>query len=150
MGFTRVHHVKYTISDLDRSISFYRDMLGFELTYEAERENLASYDTIMDMKDVKVRVGMMEHPPTGFVVGLVQFQNPAPVARELRNTYIGASSLALQVESAEAEYRRLTDAGVVSMSPPTEIVREGRTAAIAFYILDPDAIPIELWQPVET
>ncbi len=149
MAFARVHHVKYTVGDLDRSILFYRDMLGFELTYEAAREGLASYDRIMNMEGVKVRVGMMRHPPTGFVVGLVQFQNPAPVERELRNNYVGASSLALQVEDAEAEYERLTAAGVCAMSPPTEIVRAGKLAAVAFYILDPDAIPIEIWQPVE-
>ena len=75
MAFTKVHHVKYTIGDLDRSIAFYCDQLGFVLTYQAEREGLASYDTIMDMKNVRLRVGMLEHPPTGFVVGLVEFRN---------------------------------------------------------------------------
>ena len=150
MAFTKVHHVKYTVGDLDRSLAFYRDLLGFEVTYEAAREGLASYDTIMNMRDVRLRVGMLLHRPTAFVVGLVEFQNPASITRDLRNNYVGASSLALQVEDAADEYERLTSAGVPAMSPPTEIVRDGKVAAIAFYILDPDAIPIEIWQPVET
>lgn len=149
MAFTKVHHVKYSVGDLDRSLAFYRDLLGFEVTYEAARQGLASYDTIMNMQDVKLRVGMLLHRPSGFVVGLVQFQHPASIARELRNNYVGASSLALQVEDAAAEYERLTAAGVRAMSPPTDIVRDGVLAAIAFYILDPDGIPIEIWQPVE-
>ncbi|MDE3000806.1 MAG: VOC family protein [Gemmatimonadota bacterium] len=149
MAFTKVHHVKYSVSDLDRSLAFYRDLLGFEVTYVADREGLDSYDTIMNMQDVKLRVGMLLHRPTGFVVGLVQFQNPESISRELRNNYVGASSLALQVDDAAAEYERLTAAGVRVMSPPTEIVREGSVAAVAFYILDPDGIPIEIWQPVE-
>ena len=148
MPFEKVHHVKYTVSDMDRSIPFYRDRLGFELIYDATRENVPSYDAIMDLEDVKVRVGMMEHPPTGFVIGLVQFHNPPSGVRELKNNYIGASSLALQVESVKEEYQRLKDAGVAFVSGPIEIVREGKTAAIACYALDPDAIPVELWQPL--
>ena len=81
MAFTKVHHVKYTVGDLDRSLAFYRDLLGFEVTYEAAREGLASYDKIMNMRDVRLRVGMLLHRPTGFVVGLVQFQNPSPEVR---------------------------------------------------------------------
>ena len=150
MAFEKVHHVKYTVSDMDRSITFYRDRLGFELTYYATRENVPSYDTIMDLQDVKVRVGMMEHSPTGFVIGLVQFLNPVSTSRELKNNYIGASSLALQVKSADAEYRRLRAEGVEFVSPPTEIVRDGKAAAIACYALDPDKIPVELWQPVDS
>ncbi|MCY3766164.1 MAG: VOC family protein [Gemmatimonadetes bacterium] len=148
MAFTKVHHVKYSVGDLDRSLAFYRDLLGFEVTYVADRDGLASYDTIMKMQDVRLRVGMILHRPTGFVVGLVQFQNPESISRELRNNYVGASSLALQVEDAAAEYERLTTAGAAAMSTPTEIVREGSVAAVAFYILDPDGIPIEIWQPV--
>ncbi|MCE2438367.1 MAG: VOC family protein [Candidatus Latescibacteria bacterium] len=149
MAFTKVHHVKYTVGNLDRSLAFYRDLLGFEVSYEAAREGLASYNTIMNMRNVRLRVAMLLHRPTGFVVGLVQFQNPAATERELRNNYVGASSLALQVEDAAAEYERLTSSGVAAMSPPTEIVRDGKAAAVAFYILDPDGIPIEIWQPME-
>ena len=120
------------------------------LTYHAEREGLASYDTLMDMKNVRLKVGMLELPPTGFVVGLVEFRNPEPVRRELKNYFVGASSMALQVESAEEEYDRLNSAGIETMSGPTEIVREGRTTAIAFCVLDPDGIPIEIWEPVDS
>jgi catechol 2,3-dioxygenase-like lactoylglutathione lyase family enzyme len=147
MAFTRVHHVKYTVGDLDRSVAFYRDQLGFVLTYQADREGLPSYDTIMDMEHVKLRVGMLEHPESGFVIGLVEFQNPVPVVRDLKNNFVGASSLALQVTSATEAYERLRSAGVPTLSGPTEIVREGKVAAVAFYILDPDKIPVEIWQP---
>ena len=147
MPIERVHHVKYTVSDMDQSIAFYRDLLGFELTYDATRENVPSYDTIMGLEDVKLRVGIMEHTATGFVIGLVQFLNPQSGVRELKNNYIGASSLALEVKSVDTEHQRLRSKGADFVSPPTEIVRDGKTAAIACYPLDPDRIPIELWQP---
>ena len=36
------------------------------------------------------------------------------------------------------------------MSGPTEIMREGRSVSIAFYFLDPDKIPIEIWQALDS
>ena len=53
------------------------------------------------------------------------------------------------MEDAAAEYERLTSAGVPAVRPPREIIRDGKAAAAAFYILDPDGIPIEIWQPME-
>ena len=64
MPFKHVHHVKVTVSDLDRSIAFYCDQLGFELVYQADRENLASYDTIMNMQDVKLRICLLYTSPS--------------------------------------------------------------------------------------
>jgi len=149
MPFIHVHHVKVTVSDLDRSIAFYCDQLGFELIYQADRENLSSYDTIMNMQDVKLRIAMVTHPASGFMLGLIQFQNPPSIVREVKNNYVGPSSLALEVDDARAEFDRLSTAGVMTMSPPTEIVREGRAVSIAFYFLDPDKIPIEIWQALD-
>lgn len=149
MAFEKVHHVKYSVSDLDRSVDFYRDLLGFKMVYEADRENLSSYDTIMNMSNVKLRIALMEHSPTAFTIALIEFQNPPAIAREIRNNYIGHSSLALQTEDAAAQYEMLTAAGVATMSPPVEIVRDGKPVSIAFYFLDPDGIPIEFWQPWE-
>ena len=150
MPFKHVHHVKVTVSDLDRSIAFYCNQLEFELIYQADRENLASYDTIMNMQDVKLRIAMVTHPASGFMLALIEFQNPPSVVREIKNNYVGPSSLALEVDDAKAEFDRLSAAGVMTMSAPTEIMREGRPVSIAFYFLDPDEIPIEIWQALDS
>ena len=150
MPFKHVHHVKVTVSDLDRSIAFYCNQLEFELIYQADRENLASYDTIMNMQDVKLRIAMLTHPASGFMLALIEFQNPPSVVREIKNNYVGPSSLALEVDDAKAEFDRLSAAGVMTMRGQTEIMREGRPVSIAFYLLDPDEIPIEIWQALDS
>ena len=38
MGARRLHHTGYTVSDLDRSVAFYRDLLGCEVLATQEKE----------------------------------------------------------------------------------------------------------------
>ncbi len=34
--FTGIHHTSFTVSDMDRSIAFFRDILGMELTWDSK------------------------------------------------------------------------------------------------------------------
>ena len=41
------HHHGFTVSDLERSVEFYRAVLGLELIRVSERSNLPSYDHLL-------------------------------------------------------------------------------------------------------
>ena len=49
--FESLHHISYTVSDLDRTIPFYRDVLGFRFIHDVERSGLPAYDTLMGHED---------------------------------------------------------------------------------------------------
>ena len=34
--FSGIHHASFTVSSMDRSIAFYRDILGMELTWDSK------------------------------------------------------------------------------------------------------------------
>ncbi|HWB54668.1 MAG TPA: VOC family protein [Tepidisphaeraceae bacterium] len=143
----KIHHHKFTVTDMDRSLLFYRDLLGFELIYDAERSNLPSYDTIMGYTDVKLRVSMLRDS-FGSVLALIQYHNPEVQIRRQANYFQGSSQICLQTDDIDADYERLTRAGVASRSQPVNIIRDGMAVARACYILDPDDIAIELYQPL--
>ena len=42
MSATSIHHTKISVSDMDRSLRFYRGLLGFELIYDVFRDDPAS------------------------------------------------------------------------------------------------------------
>ena len=147
MALRAVHHHSFTVHDMDRSIHFWRDLLGFKLTADVLRENLESYDKIMGMKDVKVRVAMFKDPGQQATIALLQYHRPAPVRREMGNQFVGSSILAVQSDDIDADYRRLSTAGVRFNSPPVDVVRDGRLAARIAYAFDPDGIVVELYQP---
>ena len=141
-----IHHHKFMVSDLTRSISFYRDLLGMELLYEVERANLPVYDTIIGYKDIRLRVAMLKIKSGNSTIALIQYQNPPSKVRELQHYYVGASALALIVEDIDAEYKRLSKAGAAFNSTPQDIVRDGKLVARAVYLSDPDGIKIELYE----
>ena len=149
MTVKMIHHHGFTVSDLDRSLPFYRDVLGLEVIRVSERQNLPSYNTILGYDDVHLKLALLRHPINDFILELVQYINPPSRARELENRLVGASHLAFEVDDVDAQFEALLAAGYSSINPPMDIVRDGRKVARAMYGLDPDGISIEMFQEYE-
>ena len=147
MAIRKSHHHSFTVSDMDRSLRFYRDLLGLELIQDAMRANLESYDQIVGYKNVDLRIVILREREGDFILELIQYRNPPGKTREMENFYIGASHVCFLVDDIEVEYKRLSAAGVRFISPPVEIVREGKLVGRALYLLDPDGITVEMDQP---
>ena len=149
MSIKVCHHHGFTVSDLDRSIPFYRDLLGLELVRVSERRNLPSYDQIIGHDDIVLHVAILRHPVNGFLLELCKYDNPKGQQRELDNTFVGASHLAFEVEDVDTQYRALVAAGFGAINPPVDVERDGQVVARAMYALDPDGISIEMFQEYE-
>ena len=147
MAITRVHHHAFTVSNMDRSLTFYRAQLGFTLMYDQVRENLPAYDKVMHLSDVKLRVVLLSDPTDEAIIALLEYYHPQPTVREMSNIFVGSSALAVQTDDIDADYARLLEAGVPFTSEPVDVIRDGKIAARLVYALDPDNIAIELYQP---
>ncbi|MCC7085079.1 MAG: VOC family protein [Pirellulales bacterium] len=146
MHLKSCHHHGFTVSNLDQSLSFYRDFLGLEVMRVSERSNLPSYDQILGYVNVKLLVALLRHPANGFLLELFQYLNPPSVKRELRNHYVGSSHVAFEVDNIDALYAKLKSSGYSSINPPVDIVRDGQRVARGVYALDPDGISVEIFQ----
>ena len=56
MSLKMCHHHGFTVSNIERSLSFYRDLLELELIRVSERKNLPSYDQIIGHDDIVLHV----------------------------------------------------------------------------------------------
>lgn len=146
MTVTLCHHHGFTVSNLERSLPFYRDLLGLEVVRVSERRDLPSYDVILGYANVALRVALLRHPVNAFLLELFEYENPPGRARPLDNTWVGASHVAFEVDDADALYAALTTAGYGAVNPPVDVVRDGAKVARAFYALDPDGIAVEIFQ----
>src|SRR5215469_12318689 len=76
-----IDHVGLSTADIGRSIHFYHDLLGMELTEQEEIENKPDYDRIFGLHNVKatsamLRLGSMQ-------IELFEFERPRGKAPDL-------------------------------------------------------------------
>jgi len=150
-GLHGVWHFSFTVSDLDRSVAFYRDLLGFELVHVQEQDN-AYTRRLVGFPDAVLRAAQLAVPgqPRGLSthdLELVEYIEPKGSRGDGRINDPGAAHLAVTVEDAEAIHRRLSEAGVRFVSPPNAITAGVNEGGSACYFFDPDDIVLELLQP---
>ena len=142
----RIYHVGLTVSDLERSIAFYRDVLGLEFQGEIFMEGEET-DKMFRRVNCKARVAYLngskavEAPP----VELIQFVNNEvkKVPSDLFTTSI--SEVCFYTDDIDSAYKHLVDNNVECLSEPQYFdFRESR----AFYFRDPDGIILEMMQPL--
>ena len=146
MTLKRCHHHGFTVSDLDRAVGYYRDLLGLELIRISQRKNLPSYDRILGYDHVELKVALLRHPATGFLLELFQYVSPPVEKRDLANHRVGASHVAFEVDDVDAIYDRLRRHGYGAIHAPVDVERDGKIVARAMYALDPDGISIEMFE----
>ena len=143
-----IHHTGYTVSDLEKSLVFYRDQLGLEVIATQEKQG-GYLAAIVGYPDAHVRMAHLRVAGSGHVVELFQYLAPSgadPGSREPRD--VGTSHLCLLVDDLPATYARLLEVGVDTfVSPPVEVDTGINAGGYALYLRDPDGIPVELFQP---
>jgi catechol 2,3-dioxygenase-like lactoylglutathione lyase family enzyme len=150
-GLVGVWHFSFTVSDLDRSIGFYRDLLGLQLVHRQEQDN-AYTRRLVGFPDAVLRVAQLAVPGQPRTISthdleLVEYVRPRGERRDGRICDPGAAHLALTVRDAQAIYERLMKAGVRFVSPPNAITAGVNEGGYACYFHDPDDIVLELLQP---
>ena len=142
-----VHHTGYTVDDLDRSLAFYRDLLGMEVVAQQEKQG-GYLAAIVGYPDAHVRMAHLRVPGGEHVLELFEYLAPAGAsARPLEPRDTGTQHLCFAVTDLDALYARLREAGVDSfVSPPVEVDTGVNAGARALYLRDPDGIPVELFQ----
>lgn len=145
-----VFHTSWTVADLDRSVAFYRDLLGFELIGSRERRG-PEIDTVVGFPGTDLRIAFMKVPgaPLGSSnhhLELIEYRHPKGVKLEVRTCDTGSAHLALETDSIEEDCRRLREAGVTLVSGPVPFKAGAAGDVLACYLRDPDGFTIELVQ----
>ncbi|GAA3383404.1 VOC family protein [Cryptosporangium minutisporangium] len=140
-----VHHVGLTVSDLERSMDFYADLLDGERLGPFERSG-PRIDAVTGYPGVVVRQAFVTAPDGATVVELLQYRGGSDVVLDPDNGSVGAVHVAVTVADLDAVLARLRAAGVHVLSEP--IVASAPLARHrCVYVLDPDRIRVELVEP---
>jgi lactoylglutathione lyase len=146
MRVTGAHHTSYAVSDLERSLEFYARLLGCEVLWQREISNRYFCD-IVGFPDCEVRAAHLAIPGSEHVIELFEYVSPDGQPINLRPNNPGSSHIAFIVEDLNAAYKELKARGANFRSPPVAIDAGVNKGGYAVYMLDPDGITMELFQP---
>lgn len=143
----RLHHVGITVADLERSIHFYRDVLGFTLA--RRRSSDAGYlGQQTGYPGVRLEVASFEvQPNTGPSFEIVQYMTHAGQPHAPATNCAGTSHLCFQVTDLQRLYQSLLAKGVRFKTDPVRITAGPNEGGLVVYFFDPDGCILELFEP---
>ena len=144
-------HFSFTVADLERSIEFYRDILGLELVHRQEQANAYTRKFVgypdAHLKVAQFRIAGARLARSGHLLELVEYVAPKGQKVDTRTLNPGTAHLAFQVDDIRAEYQRMLAQGVRFRSEPVAIEAGINKGGFTVYFLDPDDITLEIIQP---
>ena len=145
----RPHHTGLQVADLDRSLGFYRDLLGFELVFRWNPQ--AEYIGILvGYPGVDLHAAILKVPNSDTILELLEYRNVARHPVDTGTANPGTAHTAYFVDDLDAMYERLVAAGVRAVSPPVTPTIGPNVGGRAVYLMDPDGIRVELIQSART
>lgn len=140
----KFNHVGISVTDIERSVAFYRDMLGMEQLCDIFPFGGEQFSEIMDIPNVQGRMCMIGKGT--LQLELFEFANPSPRAKdpEYPVSDRGYSHFGVEVDDIDATYEKLLAANVRIHSPVMTFMGGTMRAA---YCRDPDGNVFEIMEP---
>jgi catechol 2,3-dioxygenase-like lactoylglutathione lyase family enzyme len=133
--------VGITVANLDRSLTFYRDLLGIRVIGISDDEDVGA---IVGQQLAGVRIADLD-VGNDQILELLEYDSDNGDVHSHGPDAVGECHLSLQVGGLTSALSRLTGAGFMPMGEPTKLsiggVWEGCTVV---YFRDPDGIILEL------
>ena len=140
-----MNHTGFVVSDMERSLEFYQDLLGLK----QERNQILEGEFISELvgyPDARLHIVYLGSGDLRHSEELIQYLNPAGTPAPMPGRHqVGASHLGVIVGDLDAFYADLSSRGVRFVSPPA--IRPGAVYPMASkgcYMQDPDGNWLEL------
>jgi catechol 2,3-dioxygenase-like lactoylglutathione lyase family enzyme len=143
---THIRHTGIVVKNLETSLQFYQDILGFQVVKTMEEKG-PFIETILGLKAASL-ITVKLSAPDGGMIELLCFKTPRDNSNKTAQKKLyeaGISHIALTVNDLDADYRRIKNAGARFISSPQ--TNPENTAKVAF-CEDPHGNILELVQPL--
>ncbi|HEY3079054.1 MAG TPA: VOC family protein [Chloroflexota bacterium] len=147
MAVGRAFHTGFTVSNLERSLAFYRDLLGLEVVVQFVPAEY--FARVVGFPGARARIAFLRVPGDTHRLELLEYEPQGePTPRETNRP--GNGHICFYVDDLPAMHRQLSAAGVTFVSEPVPITAGPNQGAQAVYARDPDGFAVELVQPPPT
>jgi catechol 2,3-dioxygenase-like lactoylglutathione lyase family enzyme len=145
-----VHHFSFSVTDLDRTLAFYTEVLGLTLVSRkrnrSETLGTALFGTKWGANQPQADLELAVVDVGGTRVEFIQYTDPEARPYHGNPSQAGSAHLAFRVSDIDGARRRLEGAGVEFHSPINVFMENPHSEWQWCYFRDPDGIILELVQ----
>ena len=139
-------HTGFTVANLERSLAFWRDVLGFELSHTAHQTGELARE-ITGVASAEIKLAALK-APGGHKIELLEYLAPSDRKHvDLRPCDVGSVHVALLVDDLDAVLNAIAASGWKAAGKPQTLKTGPNAGKRVVYVRDPDGITIELMQP---
>jgi len=139
-------HTAITVSNLERSLAFWRDVLGFELSHTAHQTGELARE-ITGVAGAEIRLAVLK-APGGHKIELLEYLAPSDRKHvDLRPCDVGSAHVALLVDDLDAVLNAIAASGWKAAGQPQTLKTGPNAGKRVVYVRDPDGTTIEFMQP---
>ena len=140
MAVTGFRHTGIVVSDMDKSLHFYRDLLGLEVWADF-RDDSEYVQSVTEEPGANIWMIKLKAPDGASVELLQYLSDPAQVPPPTRSCSVGCNHVAFAVDDIHAMHGKLRSEGIRFHTPPALSPDGG---AKATYCRDPEGVIVEL------
>jgi catechol 2,3-dioxygenase-like lactoylglutathione lyase family enzyme len=146
-GILTADHTGITVSNLERSLAFFRDVLGFELSHRIHQTGELAAE-ITGVAGAEISLAVLK-APGGHKIELLQYLAPADRKQhvDLRPCDVGSVHVALTVDDLDAVLEKVAASGWKADHKPQTLTTGPNAGKRVIYVRDPDGTTIEFMQP---
>ena len=141
------HHICVNVSNFERSLAFYTEILGLKVKLRADIDN-AEIARVVGIPGAKLKAVFFEVPGGSTLIELFQYVScdPKPLPDDRRSCDIGIHHICFEVDDIQEAYQALKSKGVHFHTEPVTISEDEPNFAGAkiCYFSDPDGNTLEL------
>ena len=140
-------HTGITVSNLEQSLVFWRDLLGFELSHTAHQTGELARE-ITGVAGAELKLAVLK-APGGHKIELLEYLAPPDRTKhaDLRPCDVGSVHVALTVNDLDAVLQRIAASSWKTAGKPQTLQSGPNAGKRVVYVRDPDGTTIEFMQP---
>jgi catechol 2,3-dioxygenase-like lactoylglutathione lyase family enzyme len=139
-------HTGITVSNLDRSLLFWREVLGFELSHTAHQKGEMARE-ITGVEGAEIKLAVVK-TPGGHKIELLEYIAPIERKRntDLRPCDVGFVHVALVVDDLDGVLKAIESSGWKAAGKAQTLQSGPNAGKRVVYVRDPDGTTIEFMQ----
>lgn len=140
-------HTGITVSNLERSLAFWRDVLGFEFSHRVHQTGELAAE-ITGVPGAEISLAVLK-APGGHKIELLEYMAPANRKKnvDLRPCDVGSAHVALTIDNLDAVLEKVAASGWNAAGKPQTLTTGPNAGKRVIYVRDPDGTTIEFMQP---